>query len=108
ARRAAPAHRSRGALRRDAPPGRVPDQPHLRSALRRLPRRPARPRPGQAAQARPGARAGGPGAPAVTRPRSILVVEDETSLRELIAHILLLDEHEVDSARDGVEALYRI
>jgi CheY-like chemotaxis protein len=44
----------------------------------------------------------------VTRPRRILVVEDETSLRELIAHILLLDEHEVDSARDGVEALYRI
>src|SRR3977135_772850 len=44
----------------------------------------------------------------VTRPRLILVVEDESSLRELIAHILLLDEHEVDTARDGVEALYRI
>jgi len=44
----------------------------------------------------------------VTRPRNILVVEDESSLRELIAHILLLDEHEVDTARDGVEALYRI
>lgn len=44
----------------------------------------------------------------MTRPRNILVVEDETSLRELIAHILLLDDHEVDTARDGVEALYRI
>ena len=42
------------------------------------------------------------------RPRLILVVEDETSLRELVAHILLLDGHEVDTARDGVEALYRI
>ncbi|MGH7365724.1 MAG: response regulator [Candidatus Rokuibacteriota bacterium] len=42
------------------------------------------------------------------RPRTILVVEDESSLRELIANILLLDAHEVDSARDGVEALYRI
>jgi len=40
--------------------------------------------------------------------RLILVVEDEDSLRELIAHILLLDDHEVDTARDGVEALYRI
>jgi DNA-binding response OmpR family regulator len=44
----------------------------------------------------------------VTRPRRILVVEDESSLRELIAHILLLDEHEVDTARDGVDALYCI
>ena len=44
----------------------------------------------------------------MTRPRTILVVEDESSLRELIAHILLLDDHEVDTARDGVEALYRI
>ncbi len=42
------------------------------------------------------------------RPRHILVVEDENSLRELIANILLLDDHEVDTARDGVEALYRI
>jgi CheY-like chemotaxis protein len=42
------------------------------------------------------------------RPRLILVVEDESNLRELIAHILLLDDHEVDTARDGVEALYRI
>jgi len=42
------------------------------------------------------------------RPRHILVVEDESSLRELIANILLLDDHEVDTARDGVEALYRI
>jgi CheY-like chemotaxis protein len=42
------------------------------------------------------------------RPRLILVVEDEHNLRELIAHILLLDDHEVDTARDGVEALYRI
>ena len=42
------------------------------------------------------------------RSRLILVVEDESSLRELIASILLLDEHEVDTARDGVEALYRI
>ena len=44
----------------------------------------------------------------MTRPRAILVVEDESSLRELIANILLLDDHEVDTARDGVEALYRI
>jgi DNA-binding response OmpR family regulator len=44
----------------------------------------------------------------MTRPRRILVVEDESSLRELIAHILLLDEHEVDTARDGVDALYCI
>jgi CheY-like chemotaxis protein len=44
----------------------------------------------------------------MTRPRAVLVVEDESSLRELIAHILLLDGHEVDTARDGVEALYRI
>jgi len=42
------------------------------------------------------------------RPRLILVVEDEHNLRELIANILLLDDHEVDTARDGVEALYRI
>ena len=42
------------------------------------------------------------------RPRHILVVEDDNSLRELIANILLLDDHEVDTARDGVEALYRI
>lgn len=40
--------------------------------------------------------------------RVILVVEDEASLRELIANILLLDDHDVDTARDGVEALYRI
>jgi CheY-like chemotaxis protein len=40
--------------------------------------------------------------------RLILVVEDESSVRELIANILLLDDHEVDTARDGVEALYRI
>jgi len=40
--------------------------------------------------------------------RVILVVEDEPSLRELIAHILLLDDHDVDTARDGVEALYRL
>ena len=38
----------------------------------------------------------------------ILVVEDENNLRELIANILLLDDREVDTARDGVEALYRI
>ncbi|HXA95155.1 MAG TPA: response regulator [Candidatus Dormibacteraeota bacterium] len=40
--------------------------------------------------------------------RLILVVEDEGSVRELIANILLLDNHEVDTARDGVEALYRL
>lgn len=40
--------------------------------------------------------------------RLILVVEDDSSLRELIANILLLDDHDVDTARDGVEALYRI
>lgn len=39
---------------------------------------------------------------------AILVVEDESNLRELIANILLLDHREVDTARDGVEALYRI
>ena len=44
----------------------------------------------------------------MTRSRLILVVEDEDNLRELIAHILLLDDREVDTARDGVEALYRI
>ncbi len=44
----------------------------------------------------------------MTRSRLILVVEDENNLRELIAHILLLDDREVDTARDGVEALYRI
>ena len=42
------------------------------------------------------------------RPRHILVVEDESGLRELIANILLLDHHEVDTVRDGAEALYRI
>ena len=42
------------------------------------------------------------------RPRLILVVEDESGLRELIANILLLDHHEVDTVRDGAEALYRI
>jgi CheY-like chemotaxis protein len=42
------------------------------------------------------------------RSRPILVVEDEANLRELIANILLLDDHDVDTARDGVEALYRI
>lgn len=43
-----------------------------------------------------------------TRPRLILVVEDEGGLRELIANILLLDHHEVDTVHDGAEALYRI
>ena len=42
------------------------------------------------------------------RPRLILVVEDESGLRELIANILLLDHHEVDTVHDGAEALYRI
>ena len=40
-----------------------------------------------------------------TRPRLILVVEDESSLRELIANILLLDHHEVDGAGDADGAL---
>ena len=40
--------------------------------------------------------------------RHILVVEDDANLRELIANILLLEDHDVDTARDGVEALYRI
>lgn len=40
--------------------------------------------------------------------RHILVVEDDANLRELIANILLLENHDVDTARDGVEALYRI
>lgn len=44
----------------------------------------------------------------MTRARAILVVEDESNLCELIAQILLLDSHEVDTARDGVEALRRI
>lgn len=42
------------------------------------------------------------------RPRLILVVDDEDNIRELIAHILLLDDHEVDTARDGADALYKI
>ena len=42
------------------------------------------------------------------RPRLILVVEDESSVRELIANIQLRDDHEVDTASDGVDALYRI
>jgi CheY-like chemotaxis protein len=42
------------------------------------------------------------------RPRLILVVEDESNLRELMANILLLDHHQVDTVRDGAEALYRI
>ena len=40
--------------------------------------------------------------------RHILVVEDDANLRELSANILLLENHDVDTARDGVEALYRI
>ena len=80
----------------------------LRSPLRELPGQPARARGHQAAQARPRARAGEPAARILMRPRLILVVEDESSLRELIANILLLDQHEVDTVRDGAEALYRI
>ncbi len=40
--------------------------------------------------------------------RRILVVEDEDAVRESIAHVLLLDGYEVDTARDGVQALYLI
>ncbi len=44
----------------------------------------------------------------MTRPRLILVVEDDQSLCELIAQILLLDNHEVHIAHDGLEALRKI
>ena len=43
-------------------------------------------------------------APEVTR-RSILVVDDEESIQRLLGSILQMDGHQVDTARNGLEAL---
>ena len=54
---------------------------------------------GASASARP--------APAVTRPR-VLVVDDEASIRDLLAKTLALAEYDVDVAPDGRAALERM
>jgi CheY-like chemotaxis protein len=41
-------------------------------------------------------------------PRSILVVDDEASIQRLLGSILELDGHQVETARNGREALERI
>src|SRR3954465_1447307 len=48
-----------------------------------------------------------PARPAADRPR-ILVVDDETSIRDLLAKTLALAEYEVDTAPDGTAALERL
>ena len=48
------------------------------------------------------------GASATTTGRSILVVDDEESIQRLLGSILQLDGHQVDTARNGIEALERI
>jgi two-component system NtrC family sensor kinase len=45
---------------------------------------------------------------AAVAPRSILVVDDEESIQRLLGSILELDGHQVEVARNGVEALERI
>ena len=72
---------------------------------RRLARQPA------PARRRASARAGRAGAacrtPAPTRPR-VLVVDDEASIRDLLAKTLALAEYDVDVAPDGRSALERM
>jgi len=52
-----------------------------------------------------GAHATAPGAVAAVKPLTVLVVEDEGEVRELIREILQLDRHRVLQARDREEAL---
>ena len=52
-----------------------------------------------------GAKGSAPGAPAAVKPLTVLVVEDEAEVRELIREILQLDRHVVLEARDREEAL---
>jgi excisionase family DNA binding protein len=66
-------------------------------------------------RARGGARAAVAPAPAATTPRSpsaarprILVVDDEASIRDLLAKTLALAEYEVDVAPDGRSAMDRL
>ena len=65
-----------------------------------------RPRGGRAAAAAPAAPATRPSAGA-TRPR-VLVVDDEASIRDLLAKTLALAEYDVDVAPDGRSALDRM
>jgi CheY-like chemotaxis protein len=44
----------------------------------------------------------------MTRPRRILVVEDDDTLRETIGEVMADDGHEVRMARNGHEALERL
>jgi excisionase family DNA binding protein len=46
--------------------------------------------------------------PAASAPRRVLVVDDEASIRELLAKTLALGEYTVDTAADGNAALDRI
>lgn len=52
-----------------------------------------------------GAKGSAPGAPAAVKPMTVLVVEDEAEVRELIREILQFDRHVVLEARDREEAL---
>lgn len=52
-----------------------------------------------------GAKGSAPGAPAAVKPLTVLVVEDEAEVRDLIREILQLDRHFVLEARDREEAL---
>ena len=71
---------------------------------RRLARQPA-PARRRAPRAAPPRRRGRP--PAPTRPR-VLVVDDEASIRDLLAKTLALAEYDVDVAPDGRSALERM
>jgi two-component system, OmpR family, response regulator len=45
---------------------------------------------------------------AAVTPLELLVVDDDTALRNLLVHQLLLNEHSVDSATDGMVALQKL
>ena len=42
---------------------------------------------------------------ATTQPKRVLVVDDQTPVRELVAAVLASDGHSVETARDGADAL---
>jgi excisionase family DNA binding protein len=66
-----------------------------------------RPRPAAAAHAAPRPAAPGPRATDGERPR-VLVVDDEASIRDLLAKTLALAEYDVDVSPDGRSALERM
>src|SRR5688572_10624626 len=66
-----------------------------------------RPRGGTRATPAPASSAGSSPRQATDRPR-ILVVDDESSIRDLLAKTLALAEYDVDTAADGRSALERL